>query len=193
MQKFHVGVQTELAKIRKEKDILEKGLDGCFHHELRSEINLYVSSRIRRCIMSASCAVVELSRNSLAILCAALLEHAERLEDLFRPSWPNAGEIQDKMYHLVDTFMVNGVDQKWFSGYAQVEGVEVMFTTPEIRAVSLGFSLSVCNDVSTNKIFAITSLQAEGKVIISCVCAAHEKYQSSPPDWQDVSVRGCRR
>ncbi len=183
-------MQTELAKIRKEKDILEKGLDGCFCHNLRGEINLYVSSRIRWCIMSASHVVVELSRNSLTILRVALLEHAERLEDFLRPSWPKVGEIQDKMYHLVDTLMVNGVDQKWFSGYAQVEGVEVMFTTPEIRAVSLGFSLSVCDDVLTNRIFAITSLQAAGKVIISCICTAHEKYQSSPPDWQDVIVRG---
>ncbi len=35
--------------------------------------------------------------------------------------------------------MLNGVDQKWFSGYALVEGVEVMLMTPEIRAVDLGF------------------------------------------------------
>ncbi len=40
------------------------------------------------------------------------------------------------MYRLVDTLMLNGVDQKWFSGYALVEGAEVMLTTPEIRAVS---------------------------------------------------------
>jgi hypothetical protein len=78
----------------------------------RGEINLYVSSRITWCIVAASCMVVELSWNSLAILRAALLKHAERLEDLLRPSWPNAGEIQDEMYRLVDTLMVNGVDQK---------------------------------------------------------------------------------
>jgi hypothetical protein len=50
--------------------------------------------------------------------------------------------------------------------------------------------LSTCNDVLTNRLFAITSLQAAGNVIISCVRAAHEKYQSNPPDWQDVIVRG---
>jgi hypothetical protein len=94
------------------------------------------------------------------------------------------------MYYLVDTLMSAGVDQKWFSGYALVEGAEVMLTTPEIRAVSLGFCLSACYDFLTNKIFAITSLQAAGNVIISCVCVAHEKYQSNPPDWQDVMVRG---
>jgi hypothetical protein len=60
--------------------------------------------------------VVKFSRKSLAILCVAILGHAERLQDLLRPSWPNAGEIQNKMYHLVDTLMLNGVDQKWFRG-----------------------------------------------------------------------------
>jgi hypothetical protein len=146
MQKSHVGVQTDLAKKRKEKEILEKGLDVSVTI-YRGEINLYVSSRITWCIMSASCMVVELSQNSLALLCVAIMGHAERLEDLLGPSWPNAGEIHDKMYHLVDTLMLNGVDQKWFSGYTRVEGVEVMLTTPEIHAVSLGYCLVVCDDV----------------------------------------------
>ncbi len=43
------------------------------------------------------------------------------------------------MYHLVDTLMSAGVDQKRFSAYILVEGVELMLTTPEIRAVGLGF------------------------------------------------------
>ncbi len=43
------------------------------------------------------------------------------------------------MYRLADTLMLNGVDQKWFSGCALIEGVELMLTTPEIRAVGLGF------------------------------------------------------
>jgi hypothetical protein len=85
--------------------------------------------------MSTSRVVVRFSRDSLAILRAAILGHAERLQDLLRPSWPDAGEIQDKMYRLVDTLMLNGVDQKWFSGYALVEGAEVMLTTSAIRAV----------------------------------------------------------
>ncbi len=50
--------------------------------------------------------------------------------------------------------------------------------------------MSACDDVLTNSFFAITSLQAAGNVIISCVQASHEKYQSNPPDWQDVIVRG---
>jgi hypothetical protein len=138
MRKSHVGVQTNLAKKRKEKEILEKGLDVSVTI-YRGEINLYVSSRITRCIMSTSRVVVRFSRDSLANLRAAILGHAERLQALLRLSWPNAGEIQDEMYHLVDTLMLNGVDQKWFSGYTLVERVEVMLTTPEIRAVGLGF------------------------------------------------------
>ncbi len=113
----------------------------------RGEINLYVSSRITRCIMLTSCMVVKFSRNSLAILRVALLEHAERLKDLLKPSWPDTSKIQDEMCRLVDTLMFNGVDQKWFSSYALVEGAEVMLMTPEIRAVNLGFCLSACNDV----------------------------------------------
>jgi hypothetical protein len=89
--------------------------------------------------MSTSCVVVRFSRDSLANLCVAILGHAERLQALLRPSWPDAGEIQDEMYRLMDTLMLNGVDQKWFSGYALVEGAKVMLTTPEIRAVGLGF------------------------------------------------------
>jgi hypothetical protein len=129
MWKSHVGVQTDLAKKRKVKEILEEGSDVSIMI-YRGEINLYVSSRITRCTMSASCMVVELSRNFLALLRVAMLEHAERLEDLLGPSWPDAGEIQEEMYCLVDTLMVNGVDQKWFSGYARVDGAEVMLTTP---------------------------------------------------------------
>ncbi len=52
--------------------------------------------------------------------------------------------------------------------------------------------MSACDDVLTNRFFAVTSLQAAGNVIISCVQAAHEKYQLNPPDWQDVIVRGWR-
>ncbi len=52
--------------------------------------------------------------------------------------------------------------------------------------------MSACDDVLTNRFFAVTSLQAAGNVVISCIQAAHEKYQSNPPDWQDVIVRGWR-
>ncbi len=89
--------------------------------------------------MSTSCVVVRFSRDSLANLCAAILGHAERLQALLRRSWPDAGEIQDEMYRLVDTLMLNGVDQKWLSSYTLVEGAEVMLMTPKIRAVGSGF------------------------------------------------------
>ncbi len=137
MQKSHVGVQTELAKKRKEKEVLEKGLDVSVTI-YRGEINLYVSFRITKRIMPTSC-LLRFSRERVAILRTAILGHAERLQALLRLSWPDTGEIQDKMYRLVDTFMSAGVDQKWFSAYILVEGVEVMLTTPEICAVGLGF------------------------------------------------------
>jgi hypothetical protein len=78
--------------------------------------------------MPTSCVVVEISREGLAILRAALLEHARRLECLLRPSWPDTEEIGNEMYHLVDTLRTAGVDQKWFSWYARVEGGEAMLT-----------------------------------------------------------------
>jgi hypothetical protein len=34
--------------------------------------------------------------------------------------------------------MAHGVDQKWFSAFALIEGVEETVTTQEPRAVSLG-------------------------------------------------------
>jgi hypothetical protein len=88
--------------------------------------------------MAASCIVMKFTRRSLGVLCVALVVHAERLNSVLEPSWPNAGKEQDKMYEMVDTLMVHGVDQKWFSAFALVEGVEEMVTTQEIRAVSLG-------------------------------------------------------
>ncbi len=88
--------------------------------------------------MSTSC-LLRFSQERLAILRAAILGHAERLQALLRLSWPELGEIQDEMYRLVDTLMLNVVDQKWFSAYILVEGAELMLTTPEIRAVGLGF------------------------------------------------------
>jgi hypothetical protein len=88
--------------------------------------------------MVASHIVVKFTWRFLGALCAALVAHAERLDSLLEPSWPDAEKIQDKMYELVDTLMVHGVDQKWFSAFAQVEGAEEIVTTQEIHAVSWG-------------------------------------------------------
>jgi hypothetical protein len=85
-------VQTDLAKKRKEKKILEKGLNDLVTIFVEVRSTSYVSYRITRRIMSTSC-LLQFSRERLAILHAALLEHAERLQDLLRPSWPKAGEI----------------------------------------------------------------------------------------------------
>jgi hypothetical protein len=86
--------------------------------------------------MPASCIVVKFNWRSLGALRAALMAHAERLNSLLEPSWPDTEKVHDKMYELVDTLTVHGVEQKWFSAFAQVEGVEEMVTTQEIHAVS---------------------------------------------------------
>jgi hypothetical protein len=88
--------------------------------------------------MAASCIVVKFTWRSLGALYAALVVHTERLNSLLELSWPDAEKVQDKMYELVDTLMVHGIDQKWFSAFAQIEGVEEMVTTQEIHAVSWG-------------------------------------------------------
>ncbi len=62
------------------------------------------------CTMSASCVVVRMSREGLGTLCAAILKHAGNIESLLRPSWPDAKEIGNEMYHLVDILMRSGVD-----------------------------------------------------------------------------------
>jgi hypothetical protein len=80
--------------------------------------------------------VVRFTRQSLGELCAALMAHAGRLNSLLELSWPNMEQVQVEMYNLVDTLLIHGLDQKWFSTFALVNGAEVMVTTPEIRAVS---------------------------------------------------------
>jgi hypothetical protein len=89
--------------------------------------------------MPASCIVVKFTCESLTALCAALMEHAERLKSLLELSWPNAEEVHDKkMYALVNTLMAHGVDQKLFSAFTLIEGAEEMVTTQETCAVSMG-------------------------------------------------------
>ena len=86
--------------------------------------------------MPASCIVVRFTWRSLGVLRTALMAHAERLNSLLEPSWPNAEEVHEEMYALVDTHMVHGVDQKWFSAFALIKGAEEMVTTLVICAVS---------------------------------------------------------
>jgi hypothetical protein len=86
--------------------------------------------------MPDSCIVVKFTGESLAALCAALMEHAKRLNSLLEPSWPNVEKIQEEMYKMVDTLVYHAVDQKWFSTFARIGEAEEMVTTQEIRAVS---------------------------------------------------------
>jgi hypothetical protein len=88
--------------------------------------------------MPASCIVGRFTWRSLGALCTALMAHVERLKSLLELSRPNEEEVQEEMYALVDTLMVHGVNQKWFSAFTQVERAEEMVTTQEICAVSLG-------------------------------------------------------
>ncbi len=88
--------------------------------------------------MPASCIVVKFTRQSLGALCAALMAHAGRLNSLLKPSWPDAEKVQKEMYNLVDTLVVHGVDQTWFSAFTLIEGAEEMVTTQEAHAVSWG-------------------------------------------------------
>ncbi len=68
--------------------------------------------------MLASCIVVKFTCVSLAALCVALMEHAERLKSLLKPSWPDAEEVHEEMYALVNTLMALWVDQTWFSAFS---------------------------------------------------------------------------
>ncbi len=76
------------------------------------------------------------TQQSLGELCAALMAHVGRLNSLLELSWPNAEKVHEEMYNLVDTLVIHGVDQKWFSAFTLIEGAEEMVTTQEIRAVS---------------------------------------------------------
>jgi hypothetical protein len=82
------------------------------------------------------CVVVKFTRRSLGALCAALMAHLGRLNSLLKPSWPDAEKAQEETCNLVDTLVIHGVDQKWFSAFALIEGAEEMVTTQEICAVS---------------------------------------------------------
>jgi hypothetical protein len=88
--------------------------------------------------MAASCVVVRFTWESLGALHEALVAHAERLNSLLKPSWPDAEKVQEEMYKMVYTLMVHAVDQKWFSSFTRIGGAEEVVTTQEICAVSWG-------------------------------------------------------
>ncbi len=57
-------------------------------------------------------------------------------------------------------------------------------TSQEIHAVSWGSLLCISTILLT--IFFSSLLQATGNAVISCIHAAHKKYESIPLDWQWV-------
>jgi hypothetical protein len=106
-------VQTWLQKKKKKKKEKREKMTGRYQKQ-----PLGVISRLIRFIMAASCIVVRFTWKSLGALRAALVAHAERLNSLLEPSWPNAEKVQKEMYNMVDTLMVHVLDQKWFSAFA---------------------------------------------------------------------------
>ncbi len=136
---------------------------------------------VTRCTMPASRVVVRMSREGLGTLRAAILKHAGNLESLLRPSWPDVEEIGNEMYHLVDTLMRSGVDQKWFSGYAVVEGEEVMLMTPGIRAVSFNFCMISCDNVLNINNFSSSHYRQQGT--LSSVVFVLVMKNSSRTNW----------
>ncbi len=89
-----------------------------------------------------------ISPNSLDGICMPLMAHAERLNSLLEPSWPNAGRVCEEMYDMVDTLMIHAVDQKWFRAFAKIGETEEMVTSQEICAMSWGSLF--CNFCNTS-------------------------------------------
>ncbi len=82
--------------------------------------------------------MVTFTWKSLGDLCAALMVHAERLNSLLEPSWPNAGKVHEEMYDMVEMLMIHAVDQKWLSAFAKIRGMEEIVTSQELHAVIWG-------------------------------------------------------
>ena len=75
------------------------------------------------------CVVVKFTWRSLGAFCAALMAHAGRLNSLLEPAWSDAEQVHEEIYALVDTLLTHGVNQKWFSAFALIDGAEEMVTT----------------------------------------------------------------
>ncbi len=78
--------------------------------------------------------MVNFTQDSLDALRAALIAHAERLNRVLEPSWPNAEMVHEEVYNMVDTL----IDQKWFSAFAKIGRMGEMVMSQEIRAESWG-------------------------------------------------------
>ncbi len=92
--------------------------------------------------------MVKFTQKSLGGLCGVLMAHAERLNSLLKPSWPDAEKVHEEMYNMVDTLMIHAVDQKLFSAFAKIGVTEEMVTSQDIRALS--WDGSFCNFCNTS-------------------------------------------
>ncbi len=81
--------------------------------------------------------------------------------------------------------MIHAVDQKWLSAIAKIGRTEEMVTSREIRAVSWGGLFCISAILLTKNSMSILP-QAMGNALISCIHAAHEKYESNAVNWQRV-------
>jgi hypothetical protein len=80
---------------------------------------------------------------------------------------PDTEKVQEEMYNLVDTLVIHGVDQKWFSTFALIEGEEEMVTTQEIRAVSWGSLFCVSEVPFLTKILFHQCHRQQGMQLLS--------------------------
>ena len=51
--------------------------------------------------------MVKFTWESLGALRATLMVHAERLNSLLEPSWPDAEKVIEQMYNMVDTLVIS--------------------------------------------------------------------------------------
>ncbi len=134
--------------------------------------------------------MVKFTWESLGALCVALMAHAERLNSLLKPSWPDAEKVQEEMYDMVDTLMVHAVDQKRFSTFCLNWGGGGDGDNSGDSCGELG--QFVLYSAIPFKNFMSSLPQATGYALISCIHAAHTKYESNPLDWQQIIEIGWR-
>ncbi len=132
-------MQTDLAKKGKRKrKIIGTDQNFSIMYVRMRLTSRYLFGVIKFIMARGQRIVMKFSQRSLDDLCVTLLAHAEKLNSLLEPSWPNAEKVHDEMYNMVDTLVIHAVDQKWFSAFAKIGRTEEMVTSQEICAVSWG-------------------------------------------------------
>jgi hypothetical protein len=131
-------------KIGTHKGVMDTSIHPCTCKSLQVTTDqrqlVVVVSGIGKFIMArGQRVVVNFTQDSLDALCVALImAHAERLNSLLKPSWPNAEKVHEEMYNMEDTLMIHVVDQKCFSAFAKIGRTEEVVTSQEICAISWG-------------------------------------------------------